>query len=62
MTFCLYELAQNETIQDKLRNEIIEVLARYDNKITYEALKEMKYLQMTLDGSYFEIFNNEFSF
>lgn len=54
MTFCLYELAQNQEVQEKLRKEIQDVLERFDGKITYESLKEMTYLQMSLDGNIFD--------
>lgn len=50
MTFALYELAQNQEIQDKLRNEINEVLSKHDGKITYDAVMEMPYLQNVVDG------------
>jgi cytochrome P450 family 6 len=51
ITFCLYELAQSQDFQDKLRKEIRDVLENYDGKVTYEAVNEMKYLQMNVDGN-----------
>ncbi|XP_044757086.1 probable cytochrome P450 6a13 [Coccinella septempunctata] len=51
MTFCLYELAENKDIQDKLRDEINLVLKRYDGKITYDAIMDMPYLEMVLQES-----------
>lgn len=53
MTFCLYELALNQNIQDKLRNEIISVLERFNGDITYEAVMEMKYLGQVIEGKAF---------
>ena len=50
MTFGLYELSLNPDIQEKLRDDIREVLAKHDNKLTYEAMLDMKYLQMVIDG------------
>ncbi|XP_037945840.1 probable cytochrome P450 6a18 [Teleopsis dalmanni] len=44
LSFCLYELALNQDIQDKARREINEIIAQHDGKPTYEAVKEMKYL------------------
>ncbi|RZB40990.1 p450 domain containing protein [Asbolus verrucosus] len=51
MTFTLYELARNEDIQDRLRDEIRTVLARHDGKITYDAIQEMKYMSQVIDES-----------
>lgn len=48
MTFALYELSRNEDIQKRVRNEIMTVLD--DREITYELIKDMKYLDMVLQG------------
>lgn len=45
MTFALLELSQNNDVQDKVREEINRVLQKHDNKITYEAIMEMEYLE-----------------
>lgn len=50
MTFCLYELALNVDVQEKLRSEIKDVLKKHNDVLTYEAMQEMKYLQMVIDG------------
>ncbi|XP_076241481.1 putative cytochrome P450 6a14 [Calliopsis andreniformis] len=44
ISHALYELAQHHDIQDKLRNEIRETSAKLGHVVTYEHLKEMKYL------------------
>ena len=49
MTFSLYELALNQDIQDKLRQEIEEHLGS-DGKLTYDKLSEMKYLDNIING------------
>lgn len=49
-TFCLYFLSIHQDIQEKLRTEIRATLSKYNNQITYEAMMEMKYLQMVIDG------------
>uniref|UniRef100_A0A6P7EZ34 Cytochrome P450 6a2-like n=1 Tax=Diabrotica virgifera virgifera TaxID=50390 RepID=A0A6P7EZ34_DIAVI len=43
-TFTMLELARNQEIQDKLRTEITTVLEKYDQKLTYEGIMEMTYL------------------
>jgi cytochrome P450 family 6 len=52
-TFVLFNLAMHQNIQDKVRDEIKTVLARHENKITYDAMQDMKYLQMVIDGEFF---------
>ncbi|XP_050591728.1 cytochrome P450 6a2-like [Bombus affinis] len=44
ISHALYELALNQHIQDKLRKEIREVCDKHQGVLTYEAIKEMKYL------------------
>lgn len=50
MVFCLFELAQNQDIQDKVRASIFEVLKRNNNELTYESLNEMDYLENVVNG------------
>ncbi|CAG9806336.1 unnamed protein product [Chironomus riparius] len=49
LTFCTYELAINQDIQDRLRKEIQAVLKKHDEEITYDAIMEMKYLDMVIN-------------
>ncbi|KAJ8977037.1 hypothetical protein NQ317_017711 [Molorchus minor] len=51
-TFAMYELAKDLDCQVKLRKEIDKVLEKYDNKVTYEAVMEMKYLDCVVDGKH----------
>lgn len=53
MTFCLHELSLNQEIQDKARKDVLDVLARYDGKITYDAINEMTYLEQCIKGKKF---------
>lgn len=50
MSFAIYELAQNQEIQEKLRQSIKDVLEKHDNKITYEAMQDMTYLEQCING------------
>nr|ACZ97410.2 cytochrome P450 CYP6CT1 [Zygaena filipendulae] len=44
-----YELARNPDVQNRVREEILSVLARHDGRYTFEAQNEMKYLNMVID-------------
>lgn len=52
MTYALYELALNPDIQEKLCVDIRKIIAKHNNELTYEAMSEMKYLQMVIDGEF----------
>lgn len=49
ISHALYELAQNQEIQDKLREEIREVYEKH-GELTYDVIKNMKYLDKVLKG------------
>ncbi|KAJ8714506.1 hypothetical protein PYW07_002731 [Mythimna separata] len=49
MAYMLYELALNPDIQSKLIAEIDEVTQAHDGKVTYDTVKEMKYLNKVFD-------------
>ncbi|KAL4717198.1 hypothetical protein ACJJTC_017085 [Scirpophaga incertulas] len=46
-SYTLHELAYNPEIQAKAQAEIDRVLAKHDNKLSYDAIKEMHYLEWT---------------
>lgn len=46
MSFTLYELALNQDIQEKLREEILQAVQYNDGKVGYELLNSLKYLDM----------------
>lgn len=48
LSFCLYELALNQHIQDKLRLEIQDGLEETDGKITYDLLFRYEYLDLVV--------------
>lgn len=49
MQFALYEMALNPDMQEKARQEIRTILQKY-KEITYEAISDMKFLGMLIDG------------
>lgn len=50
MGFALYELAQHQDIQDRVRKECQEVIGKYNGEITYESMKDMVYLDQVISG------------
>lgn len=50
IAFCLYELALNQEIQEKARRNIHHAIEMRGGKLTYEAVQEMKYLDMVILG------------
>lgn len=50
LVFCMFELAKNPDIQERVHSEIDKVLGRNDGKITYQSIAEMKYLDACIDG------------
>lgn len=59
LSFCMYELAKNPDVQQRVHDEIDEVLAEHDGKITYESISEMKYLDACIDGAFFFIIDQQ---
>uniref|UniRef100_A0A1L8EGS3 Putative cytochrome p450 6a9-like protein n=1 Tax=Haematobia irritans TaxID=7368 RepID=A0A1L8EGS3_HAEIR len=49
MVFALYEMALNQSVQDKAREEVQRVMQQYNQETTYESIKEMKYLRQIVD-------------
>ncbi|XP_017069429.1 probable cytochrome P450 6a21 [Drosophila eugracilis] len=48
MGFALYELAQNQGIQNRVRTEIQEVSEKYKGELSYESVKELVYLDQVI--------------
>ncbi|XP_066994046.2 probable cytochrome P450 6a14 [Anabrus simplex] len=48
MSFCLYELALNTDVQERLHREIDAVLEETNGDLTYEAVQKMDYLDRTV--------------
>lgn len=53
ISFCLYEIAKNLDIQQKVQEEIDTVLAKHGGKLTYESINDLKYLECCIDGLFF---------
>ncbi|XP_062563719.1 probable cytochrome P450 6d5 [Armigeres subalbatus] len=49
MSFCLYEIAKNKEIQQKVQSEIDSVLARNNGELSYDNIHEMRYLECCID-------------
>jgi len=49
MNYAFFELAKDKVCQEKLREEILTVLKKYDGEICYDSIMEMKYLQQVID-------------
>lgn len=56
ITLCIFELSQNIEIQNKVRQEVREVLKAHDGKFTYDSLNDMKYTEMVIKGLFCETF------
>lgn len=53
MAFALYSLAKDKDLQEKLRADIREVLARHAHDFSFDALQEMQYLEAVVQGESF---------
>ncbi|CAG9764663.1 unnamed protein product [Ceutorhynchus assimilis] len=49
MTFALLELCEHPEIQAKVRQEAEEVLNKYNGRMTYEAMLELKYTEQVIE-------------
>ncbi|PSN29605.1 hypothetical protein C0J52_27796 [Blattella germanica] len=55
LMFGIYELALNLEIQIRLRKEIKSVLEKHNQKVTFDALQEMKYLDMVVSSKFYVV-------
>lgn len=51
------ELAFNQDIQEKLREEILEKAKQSDGKMSYESLQEMTFLNQIINGILYFLIN-----
>lgn len=52
MIYSLFELAHNQTLQDKARENVRKVLAKHNGQFSYEALCEMDYIENCVNGEW----------
>lgn len=50
MSFCLYELALNQEVQEQVFNEIHKIAKKYNNLLSYDSLKDLVLLEQCLLG------------
>jgi len=51
MSYALFELAQNEEVQEKARKNVQEVLNKNEGKFTYDSVSEMSYIDHCISES-----------
>ena len=51
--FTLYELAKKPDVQDKVIEELTEVLKKHNGKVTYETIMDLPYMEMAVQGELF---------
>lgn len=56
ISFALFEMAINQNIQDKARQEVDKIFERYQS-VTYESVMEMTYLDTVIFGKYKRVIN-----
>lgn len=48
INFCMFELAVNPDIQDKVRAEVVSVWKKYNGHMTYDGVSELRYLEKVI--------------
>lgn len=51
IAFCLYELAKNPGVQQRLQEEIDNVSTETDGQFTYDSINRMNFLECCIDGT-----------
>lgn len=59
MSFCLYELALQKPIQDRVRKEMNMTKSKHNGEISNEFLVDLQYLELVLTGQYTFFFSVE---
>lgn len=58
--FCLAELSLQEDIQDRVREEIQQVVHRHNGELSFEAIAEMTYMDQVIKGKRIRLGLKEF--
>lgn len=48
--FAMFELAKQPDIQEKVRQEIFDVMANHNGTMTYDGLKQLEYMEKVIYG------------
>ncbi|XP_043253414.1 cytochrome P450 6j1-like isoform X1 [Colletes gigas] len=51
LSFVVYQLAAHQDVQQRLREEVLSIIAKHDGTLTYDALKEMTYMDQVINES-----------
>jgi cytochrome P450 family 6 len=51
LSFVMYFLSKHPDIQEKLRNQVLGVTRSHGGEMSYDALKEMYYLEAVINGN-----------
>lgn len=52
LSFTVYELALHPDIQERLREEIDDIWSEHNDKLSYDAIAHMKYMDMVISGKW----------
>lgn len=59
ISYTLFELSRKPDLQNRLHDEIDEVLAKHNNQITHESINDMQFLELCVQGNVVEINSNQ---
>lgn len=45
LTFCIYELSQNQELQEKARQEVLKVVEKHHHQLSYESINDMNFIE-----------------
>lgn len=51
MSFCLYELAKNQEIQQRAYEDIVSALDKHHGQLTYDSVADMRYVESCIKGA-----------